>query len=46
MVYYNLESGWRINKTHKYHPEFKKAISVTEGGFLFLFFHHPNEIKS
>ena len=46
MVYYNLECGWRINKTYRYYSEFKKAISVAEGGFLFLSFHHPNKIKS
>ena len=46
MVYYNLEGSWRINKTHGYYPEFKKIILVTEGGFLFLSFRYPNEVKS
>ena len=46
MVYYGLEGGWRINKTYGYYPEFEKAVSVAEGGFLFLSFYHPNEIKS
>ena len=46
MVYYNLEGGWRINKTYGHYPEFKKAVLITEGGFPFLSFRHPNEIKS
>ena len=46
MVYYNLEYGWCINETYGYYPEFEKAVLVTEGGFLFLSFRHPNEIKS
>ena len=46
MVYYNLEGGWCINKIYKYYPEFKKAVLVMEGGFLFFSFCHPNEIKS
>ena len=46
MVYYNLEGNWRINKTYRYYPKFKKAVLVAEGGFLFLFFRYPNEIKS
>ena len=46
MVYYGLESNWRINKTYGYYPEFEKVILVMEGGFLFLSFYYPNEIKS
>ena len=46
MVYYNLEGGWRINKTYGHYLEFKKAVLATESGFLFLFFHHPNKVKS
>ena len=46
IVYYNLEGGWRINKTHRHYPEFKKAISVTEGGFPFFSFRHSNKVKS
>ena len=46
MVYYNLENGWRINKTYGHHPEFEKAVSVAEGGFLFFSFQYPNKIKS
>ena len=46
VVYYGLEGGWCINKTYRYYPEFEKAVLVTEGGFLFLFFRYPNEIKS
>ena len=46
MVYYGLESNWRINKTYGYYPEFKKAILITEGGFLFFSFRHLNKIKS
>ena len=45
MVHYDLEGGWRINETYGYYPEFKKAVLVVEGGFLFLSFRHPNEIK-
>ena len=46
MVYYNLENNWCINKTYGYYPEFEKAVLITKGGFLFLSFHYPNEIKS
>ena len=46
VVYYNLEGGWRINKTYKYYLEFEKAVLVAESGFLFFSFRHPNEIKS
>ena len=46
MVYYNLEGGWRINETHGYHPEFKKAVLIIKGGFLFFTFRHLNKIKS
>ena len=46
MVYYGLEGNWRINETHGHYPKFEKAVPVTESGFLFLFFRHPNEIKS
>ena len=46
MVYYGLKGGWRINKTHGYYPEFKKAVSVMENGFPFLFFRYPHKIKS
>ena len=46
MVYYNLKGNWRINKTYRYYPEFEKVILVMKGGFLFLFFHYPNKIKS
>ena len=46
MIYYNLEGDWCINETYGYYPEFEKAISVAEGGFLFFFFYHVNEIKS
>ena len=46
MVYYNLESGWRINKTHGYYPKFEKAVLVMESGFLFLSFRYLNKIKS
>ena len=46
MVYYGLESGWCINKTYRYYPEFEKAVSVAKNGFLFFFFYYSNEIKS
>ena len=46
MVYYSLESGWCINKTYGYNPEFEKAVSVAESGFLFFSFCHPNKLKS
>ena len=36
MVYYNLENGWCINKTHGYYPEFEKAVLVT-GRRFFIF---------
>ena len=45
MIYYNLKNGRRINKTHGYYPEFKKAVLVAEGGFLFFPFRHLNEVK-
>ena len=46
MVYYGLENNWYINKTHRYYPKFEKAVLVMEGGFPFLSFYYPNEIKS
>ena len=46
VVYYNLESNWRINKTHRHYPEFEKAVLAAESGFSFLSFRHLNEIKS
>ena len=46
MVYYNLKGGWRINKTYRYYPEFKKVILVMESSFLFLSFRHAKKVKS
>ena len=46
VVYYNLEGGWRINKTYGYYPEFEKAVLVAKGGFLFLSFYYSNKVKS
>ena len=46
MVYYSLEGGWCINKTYGYYLEFEKVILIAEGGFLFLSFRYPNEVKS
>ena len=43
VVYYGLKGNWRINKTYGYYLEFKKAVLVMEGGFLFFFFFLPFE---